>query len=119
MLLRKSKQFIIEVKQLTNYLDMKIFALILVVFVILSTLLPAPMEAADTDVGAACDARQLQPCLAAITGGGQPSDDCCAKLKDQQSCLCGFAKNPAFAQYISSPNSRKVLAACGVAYPSC
>lgn len=102
---------------------MKIIALTLVVFVILSTSFPAPIKATDTgnsgNVGAACDAKQLQPCLAAITGGGQPSADCCAKLKEQQSCLCGFAKNPAFAQYISSPNSRKVLAACGVAYPSC
>ncbi|KAF8113642.1 hypothetical protein N665_0047s0048 [Sinapis alba] len=98
---------------------MKILALTIMVFVILSPSFAAPATVADTALGAACDAKQLQPCLAAITGGGQPSGDCCAKLKEQQSCLCGFAKNPAFAQYISSPNSRKVLTACGVPYPSC
>ncbi|KAJ0256088.1 AAI domain-containing protein [Hirschfeldia incana] len=99
---------------------MKILALtVLMVFVILSPSFAAPTEVVDTAVGAACDAKQLQPCLAAITGGGQPSGDCCAKLKEQQTCLCGFAKNPAFAQYISSPNSRKLLSACGVPYPSC
>ncbi|XP_010419026.1 PREDICTED: non-specific lipid-transfer protein 2-like [Camelina sativa] len=102
---------------------MKIVTLILVVSVMLSLSFSAAIKAADTgdkgNVGVTCDARQLQPCLAAITGGGQPSGECCAKLTEQQSCLCGFAKNPAFAQYISSPNSRKVLAACGVAYPTC
>ncbi|ESQ28727.1 hypothetical protein EUTSA_v10019362mg [Eutrema salsugineum] len=98
---------------------MKILASILVVFVILSTAFPAPIKAAAADVGVVCDAKQLQPCLAAITGGGQPSGDCCAKLKEQQPCLCGFAKNPAFAQYINSANSQKVLAACGVPLPSC
>ncbi|KAF8091620.1 hypothetical protein N665_0441s0027 [Sinapis alba] len=98
---------------------MKILALTIMVFVILSPSFAAPTTVADNALGAACDAKQLQPCLAAITGGGQPSGDCCAKLKEQQSCLCGFAKNPAFAQYISSPNSRKVLTACGVPYPSC
>ncbi|KAJ0242961.1 AAI domain-containing protein [Hirschfeldia incana] len=98
---------------------MKIMVLTLMVFVILLTSLPVPNKAADTNVGTACDPKQLQPCLAAITGGGQPSGDCCAKLKEQQPCLCGFAKNPAVAQYFSSPNSRKVLAACGIPYPSC
>ncbi|AEE34562.1 putative bifunctional inhibitor/plant lipid transfer protein/seed storage helical [Arabidopsis thaliana] len=102
---------------------MKIVTLVLVVFVILSTSFPAAIKAEDTgdtgNVGVTCDARQLQPCLAAITGGGQPSGACCAKLTEQQSCLCGFAKNPAFAQYISSPNARKVLLACNVAYPTC
>ncbi|KAL1192377.1 putative non-specific lipid-transfer protein AKCS9 [Cardamine amara subsp. amara] len=110
---------------------MKIITSILIVFVIISILFPAPIKAAadtgntgnstgDTgNVGVTCDARQLQPCLPAITGGGAPSGPCCGKLKEQQTCLCGFAKNPAFAQYISSPNSRKVLAACGVAYPTC
>ncbi|EOA33266.1 hypothetical protein CARUB_v10022343mg [Capsella rubella] len=102
---------------------MKVVTLTLVVFVILSTSFPAAIEAADAgdtgNVGVTCDARQLQPCLPAITGGGQPSGACCAKLTEQQTCLCGFSKNPAFAQYISSPNSRKVLSACGVAYPTC
>lgn len=95
---------------------MKILALTLMVFVILSPSFAAPTKVA---LGAACDAKQLQPCLAAITGGGQPSGDCCAKLKEQQPCLCGFSKNPAFAQYVSSPNSRKVLSACVLPYPSC
>ncbi|CAH8362297.1 unnamed protein product [Eruca vesicaria subsp. sativa] len=98
---------------------MKILALTLMVFVVLSTSFAAPNKVGDTAVGAACDAKQLQPCLAAITGGGQPSGDCCAKLKEQQSCLCGFAKIPSFAQYVNSPNARKVLSACGVPYPSC
>ncbi|XP_010528501.1 PREDICTED: probable non-specific lipid-transfer protein AKCS9 [Tarenaya hassleriana] len=87
-----------------------------IMFIALATLLlikTAPLTEA------ACVVTELAPCLPAITTGGNPSAECCGKLKEQESCLCGYVKNPAFAQYVSSPNARKVLSACGVPYPSC
>ncbi|XP_010528992.1 PREDICTED: non-specific lipid-transfer protein 2-like [Tarenaya hassleriana] len=87
-----------------------------IMFVTLATLLliqTAPLTEA------ACVVTELTPCLTAITTGGKPSAACCSKLKEQQPCLCGYAKNPAFSQYVNSPNARKVLSACGVPIPKC
>ncbi|XP_010528502.1 PREDICTED: non-specific lipid-transfer protein 2-like [Tarenaya hassleriana] len=90
-------------------------------FVAFATLLllleTAPFSTAEGDV--TCVVTELRPCLPAITTGGAPSAECCGKLKEQQPCLCGYIKNPALSQYVSSPNARKVLSACGVPYPSC
>ncbi|MCD7460560.1 hypothetical protein HAX54_043773 [Datura stramonium] len=68
---------------------------------------------------AACSASQLSPCLAALQSGSAPSQDCCSRLKSQQSCLCGFMKDPSLKQYVNSPNARKVAGQCGVTLPNC
>lgn len=68
---------------------------------------------------ATCSASQLSPCLGAIQGGTAPSQDCCARLKNQQPCICGFMKDPNLRQYVNSPNARKVAGQCGVSIPSC
>lgn len=67
----------------------------------------------------ACNAQELQACAGAIQDGSAPSQDCCAKLKSQQSCLCGYIKDPRMKQYVNSPNARKVVSQCGVSIPSC
>lgn len=68
---------------------------------------------------ASCNAGQLAVCAAALTSGAKPSAACCSNLKAQQGCFCQFAKNPAYARYINSPNARKVVTSCGVAVPRC
>ncbi|KAG5623643.1 hypothetical protein H5410_008861 [Solanum commersonii] len=56
---------------------------------------------------------------ASEAGGTAPSQDCCARLKSQQPCICGFMKDPNLKQYVNSPNARKVAGQCGVSIPSC
>ncbi|KAF0932867.1 hypothetical protein E2562_012190 [Oryza meyeriana var. granulata] len=51
------------------------------------------------------------PCVGAEEAG--------CRLRAQQGCFCQFAKNPAYARYINSPNARKAVASCGIALPSC
>ncbi|CAN6296845.1 unnamed protein product [Urochloa humidicola] len=77
------------------------------------------LMAAGGASAATCNAGQLSVCLPAITSGSKPSSGCCSGLKAQQGCFCQFAKNPAVGRYVSSPNARKTLAACGVAVPRC
>ncbi|KAI3833112.1 hypothetical protein MKX03_021390 [Papaver bracteatum] len=64
---------------------------------------------------AACVAMELQPCLSAIKTSAPPTALCCAKLKQQQSCLCQYVNNNLF----SSPNAKKMVQKCGVAIPKC
>ncbi|XP_058193714.1 non-specific lipid-transfer protein 2-like [Rhododendron vialii] len=70
-------------------------------------------------MAATCKILSLSPCLDAITSGTTPSDRCCSRLKEQEACLCEFAKDPDYSQYITSPNAMKVATACGVAIPTC
>ncbi|KAL3844900.1 hypothetical protein ACJIZ3_002303 [Penstemon smallii] len=66
-----------------------------------------------------CTPTELSPCLAAIKGGGTPSQQCCGKLKEQQPCYCSYIKNPSLKPYLDSPNAKKIAAACGVTIPNC
>ncbi|GFP85331.1 non-specific lipid-transfer protein 2 [Phtheirospermum japonicum] len=62
---------------------------------------------------------ELSPCLEAITGSQQPSAQCCAKLKEQVPCFCGYLNNPTLRPYIDSPNAKKVAGFVGVGAPKC
>ncbi|KAK4477661.1 hypothetical protein RD792_016906 [Penstemon davidsonii] len=66
-----------------------------------------------------CSMLELSSCLGAVTGGGQPSPQCCRKLKEQKPCICGYLRNPSLRPYVNSPNARKVAAACGETIPQC
>ncbi|KAL3844901.1 hypothetical protein ACJIZ3_002304 [Penstemon smallii] len=66
-----------------------------------------------------CNPMELGPCLGAFQGGGNPSPQCCGKLKEQQPCLCGYMKNPMFRPYVGSPNANMIAARCGVTIPNC
>ncbi|KAI3833114.1 hypothetical protein MKX03_021392 [Papaver bracteatum] len=68
---------------------------------------------------AACVATELQPCLGAITSPAPPTALCCTKLKQQQSCLCQYVKDPNLAKYVNSPNAKKMAQKCGVPIPKC
>ncbi|AQK84556.1 Non-specific lipid-transfer protein 2 [Zea mays] len=71
------------------------------------------------DAATACDATQLTPCAGAIIIGRSPSAACCSRLKEQQPCLCTYARDPNLQRYVNSPNGKKAMAACKVPVPSC
>ncbi|XP_010926507.1 non-specific lipid-transfer protein 2 [Elaeis guineensis] len=88
-------------------------------FLFLCVVLFGLLSQAPTAMAVTCNPSELSPCAGAILGSSPPTSACCAKLKAQQPCFCQYAKNPSLKGYINSPNSRKVLAACGVSTPSC
>ncbi|XP_010479305.1 PREDICTED: non-specific lipid-transfer protein 2-like [Camelina sativa] len=69
--------------------------------------------------GVTCSPMELAPCAAAMTSSSPPSQACCAKLREQKPCLCGYLRNPSLRQYINSPNARKVTSSCQIATPNC
>ena len=88
--------------------------LMVVMVVVLSTVeLPHMAEAVT------CDPMALSPCAGAISSSSPPSNECCQKLKEQKSCLCGYIKNPSLGPYVNSPGAKKVLSSCGIALPKC
>jgi len=99
---------------ITKLLKMKKASLLVTMVVVVMLLAEAKVSQAVT-----CNPAQLSPCLPAISSSSPPSTTCCSKLKEQKPCLCGYLKDPALKQFVSSPGARKVASACGVPYPSC
>ncbi|KAG5614383.1 hypothetical protein H5410_014207 [Solanum commersonii] len=66
-----------------------------------------------------CKIAELTPCADAIISSKPPSASCCAKLKEQKPCLCGYIKDPKLKPYVNSPNAKKVAKTCGVPFPKC
>ncbi|KAG8366651.1 hypothetical protein BUALT_Bualt17G0101800 [Buddleja alternifolia] len=66
-----------------------------------------------------CNPVQLSPCAPAISSSSKPSAACCAKVKEQRPCLCGYMRNPNLQKFIKSPGAKKVSRSCGVPYPRC
>ncbi|CAN8272492.1 unnamed protein product [Cochlearia groenlandica] len=66
-----------------------------------------------------CTTIELTGCQQAILFGDKPTMECCGTLRAQQLCFCDFIKNPSFTKYVSSPQARKILKACGIPYPQC
>ncbi|KAL1201957.1 Non-specific lipid-transfer protein 2G [Cardamine amara subsp. amara] len=91
---------------------MKFTRLVFIAFVMSSLALALTQVA----VSAECVITDLQVCMGAVSGS-PPSTECCAKLKETQSCFCEYAKNPLFAPYI--PAAKQILATCGLPIPSC
>ncbi|WVZ99503.1 hypothetical protein U9M48_044786 [Paspalum notatum var. saurae] len=75
---------------------------------------PRGAEAATT-----CNALQLTPCAGAIVGNSAPTAACCSRLKEQEPCLCTYARDPNLQRYVNSPNGKNTLATCKVPMPSC
>ncbi|XP_008782311.1 non-specific lipid-transfer protein 2-like [Phoenix dactylifera] len=94
---------------------MKAYSFLFLCVVLLGLLL----NQAPTTKAATCNPSELSPCAGAILRSSPPTSACCAKLKAQQPCFCQYTKNPSLRGYINSPNSRKVVAACGVSIPRC
>ncbi|KAK4479900.1 hypothetical protein RD792_015444 [Penstemon davidsonii] len=66
-----------------------------------------------------CNPVQLSPCANAITSSTKPSDTCCARIKQQRPCLCGYMKNPYLQKFINSPGAKKVANSCQTPFPNC
>ncbi|KAJ4962055.1 hypothetical protein NE237_021965 [Protea cynaroides] len=66
-----------------------------------------------------CQVSQLSVCASAILQSGAPTTICCAKLKEQEPCLCTYFKDPKFRKYFNSPNAKKVATVCSVPFPHC
>lgn len=65
-----------------------------------------------------CIPARLLPCQAAVTSLS-PSEPCCAALTAQQSCLCGYEKNPSFTNLISIEDAKRLITACKIPVPNC
>lgn len=83
-------------------------------FAVAAVMLAAEVCAADN-----CSPMELTPCLGAIMGSQNPSQQCCEKLREQVPCFCGYINNPTLRPYIDSPNAKKVAAVCGLSPPTC
>ncbi|KAK8529805.1 hypothetical protein V6N13_102702 [Hibiscus sabdariffa] len=66
-----------------------------------------------------CNPTELRLCMPALTSPVDPMPICCSKLDEQQSCLCGYMKNPALKPYIDSPNAKRVASYCKISWPQC
>ncbi|KAF8084228.1 hypothetical protein N665_0728s0015 [Sinapis alba] len=66
----------------------------------------------EEEIKVVCDPTKFNPCLPALRTGSQPSTECCGKLKEQQSCLCGYIKHAAPGPFIKK--FQVVLSACGI-----
>ncbi|KAM0892369.1 hypothetical protein ACQ4PT_025773 [Festuca glaucescens] len=88
-----------------------------------AVMMVAPSAAAGRAMASAadqtCDVGKLIDCGPAIIGGTPPSESCCTNLKAQKGCFCQYAQDPAYSDYINSPNARKTLASCGITFPTC
>ncbi|XP_062180441.1 non-specific lipid-transfer protein 2-like [Phragmites australis] len=71
------------------------------------------------DAATACDATKLTPCAGAIIGNAPPTAACCSRMKEQQPCMCAYARDPNLKRYVNSPNGKKTMAACKVPVPRC
>ncbi|RCV16682.1 hypothetical protein SEVIR_3G160600v4 [Setaria viridis] len=88
-------------------------------FAALAVLLLCAAAAPRGAEAATCDATQLTPCAGAIIGNSPPTAACCSKMREQQPCMCTYARDPNLQRYVSSPNGKKAMAACKVPVPSC
>ncbi|KMT18595.1 hypothetical protein BVRB_2g027260 [Beta vulgaris subsp. vulgaris] len=88
----------------------KVATLTLLAVVVVAVLL---FETPTTEA-VTCSAVQLSPCAPAIMSNQTPTSACCAKLREQKPCLCGYYKNPTLRPYINSPGAKRVASTCKV-----
>ncbi|CAL5050077.1 unnamed protein product [Urochloa decumbens] len=67
---------------------------------------------------AACNPSALSPCGGALFGGAV-TNGCCAQLKKQQPCLCQYARNPAYSNYVNGPAAQSLIKVCGLPKMKC
>ncbi|KAI7734368.1 hypothetical protein M8C21_006005 [Ambrosia artemisiifolia] len=66
-----------------------------------------------------CNYMELMVCAGAVTSHQPPSSDCCAKVKEQKTCFCGYLQNPTIRQYVTPQDAQRVAKQCGVTLPNC
>ncbi|KAJ8761207.1 hypothetical protein K2173_001263 [Erythroxylum novogranatense] len=82
-------------------------------------LMVALVTQAPTSEAVSCDPLELSSCIDAVTSSRPPSPTCCAKLKEQRPCLCGYLKDPILRQYMSTSAAKKISTACSIPFPHC
>jgi hypothetical protein len=87
-----------------------LFAVVVVAVLLCEAPLPAK--------AVTCNPMELTPCASAIFMSTPPTNDCCAKLKEQTPCFCEYINNPDYEQFVNSPAARMVASKCGVTIPS-
>nr|XP_043608140.1 non-specific lipid-transfer protein 2-like [Erigeron canadensis] len=92
----------------------KVFSIVL-----LSTFMLVLMNQVPGSEAANCNYMDLMVCAGAISSPQPPSSDCCAKVKEQQPCFCGYLKNPTLRQYVTPDAAKRVATQCHVAIPRC
>ncbi|KAG2302596.1 hypothetical protein Bca4012_060933 [Brassica carinata] len=92
-------------------------AICIALVIVLVSFLDLTNAVVEEEIKVACVLTELKPCLPAVKTGGNPSTECCGKLKEQQSCLCGYKQNPVIGPYLK--NAQRILGACGVPIPTC
>ncbi|KAK3138086.1 hypothetical protein QOZ80_5AG0364290 [Eleusine coracana subsp. coracana] len=90
-----------------------------VMVAVLMALVVLLLLCASTEAATKCEATQLSPCAGAIIGNAAPTAACCSRMREQQPCMCTYARDPNLQRYVDSPNGKKVMAACKVPVPSC
>ncbi|XP_019089524.1 PREDICTED: non-specific lipid-transfer protein 2P-like [Camelina sativa] len=95
---------------------MKFITFVFIAFTMSSLALTKTLISGEEEK-ATCVLADLLICKSAVTTESPPSKECCAKLKEQQSCFCDYLKDPSAGQYITA--AKKVLAACDIPFPSC
>ncbi|KAK1410386.1 hypothetical protein QVD17_36923 [Tagetes erecta] len=65
-----------------------------------------------------CNLFRLSPCLGSALFFVPPSGRCCGRIRDQQPCLCDYARNTNYGRYLGS-GARRVAQGCGVVIPPC
>lgn len=83
-------------------------------FALVAVMVAAVLLAEAPTTEAACSPVQLSPCAPAIMSNKPPSGACCARLRQQKPCLCGYLKNPALKRYVNSPGAKRVASTCRV-----
>lgn len=83
-------------------------------FALVAVIVAAVLLAEASRTEAACSPVQLSPCAPAIMSNKPPSGACCARLRQQKPCLCGYLKNPALKRYVNSPGAKRVASTCRV-----
>ncbi|XP_019086612.1 PREDICTED: non-specific lipid-transfer protein 2-like [Camelina sativa] len=95
---------------------MKFITILFMAFA-LSSLVLTKTTIVGEEVKAACVVADVQICKSAVTTETPRSKECCAKLNEQQSCLCDYLKDPSVSKYITA--AKRVLAACDIPFLSC
>ncbi|ESQ30648.1 hypothetical protein EUTSA_v10011892mg [Eutrema salsugineum] len=89
------------------------------VFALAAAILLMTVAKVPVAEGVTCSPTELASCAPAFMSSSPPSASCCAKLREQKPCLCGYLRNPSLRQYVSSPNAKKVANSCKIASPNC
>ncbi|KAM0000857.1 putative bifunctional inhibitor/plant lipid transfer protein/seed storage helical [Helianthus debilis subsp. tardiflorus] len=87
--------------------------------VVLSALMLVLMGQVPGSATTTCNYMELVVCAGAVTSPQPPSSDCCARVKEQKTCFCGYLQNPTLRQYVTPKDAQRVARECGVALPKC